>query len=36
MDFVMGLLKIKGKNNAILVIVDRWTKFAHFIAMAST
>ena len=36
MDYLMGLPKTRSKNNTICVIVDRLTKFAHFIAMAST
>ncbi|XP_028103887.1 uncharacterized protein LOC114302963 [Camellia sinensis] len=31
-DFVTGLPKTQGGNNAIWVIVDRLTKFAHFLA----
>ena len=33
MDFVTGLPKTLGGNNAIWVIVDRLTKFAHFLPM---
>ena len=33
MDFISGLPKAKGKDT-ILVVVDRLTKFAHFIALA--
>jgi len=36
MDFFMGLPKTRSKNNAIWVIVDRLTKYAHFIAMTNT
>lgn len=31
MDFVVGLLKTQAENDAILVVVDRLTKTAHFI-----
>ena len=33
MDFVSGLPTTKKGNNTIWVIVDRLTKFAHFIPM---
>ena len=33
MDFIPGLPKAKGKDT-ILVVVDRLSKFAHFIALA--
>ena len=33
MDFVIGLPRSLGGNNAIWVIVDRLTKFAHFLPM---
>ena len=33
MDFVIGLLRTLGGNNAIWVIVDRLTKSAHFLSM---
>ena len=33
MDSVTGLPKTVGGNNAIWVIVDRLTKFAHFLLM---
>lgn len=32
MDFIEGLPKSKGRD-AILVIVDRLTKFAHFVSL---
>jgi hypothetical protein len=31
MDFIVDLPKTKNNNNAILVVVDRLTKLAHFI-----
>ena len=31
MDFVLGLPETSRHNNAIWVIVDRLTKFAHFV-----
>ena len=36
MDFVVGLPKIKGRYDSILVIVDRLTKSAHFIPVKVT
>ncbi|XP_070025405.1 uncharacterized protein [Nicotiana sylvestris] len=36
MDFVVGLLQISRKSNAIWVIVDRLTNFAHFIPVGTT
>ena len=33
MDFIEGLPKSQNKS-VILVVVDRFTKYAHFIAMA--
>jgi len=36
MDFVMGLPKTRSKNNTIRAMLDRLSKFAHFIAMVST
>ena len=31
MDFITGLPKSKGRE-VIMVIVDRWTKYGHFLA----
>ena len=36
MNFVIGLSLTQWKNNVILVIVDRLTKSAHFLAMRNT
>ena len=36
MDFVVGLPKTLGKYDSIWVIVDRLTKFAHFIPVKMT
>jgi hypothetical protein len=33
MDFIIGLLKSKGKS-VIMVIVDRLTKYTHFCALS--
>jgi hypothetical protein len=35
MDFITGLPKLEGKD-AILVVVDRLTKYAHFCGIQST
>jgi len=32
MDFIEGLLKVAGKS-VILTVVDRFSKYAHFIAL---
>ena len=31
LDFILGLLKIHKKHNSILIVVDRFSKIAHFI-----
>jgi len=36
MDFVVGLPPTQRKNNVIWVIMDQFTKTAHFIAMRNT
>ena len=36
MDFVVGLTRTFGKFDAILVIVDRLTKSAHFVPVQKT
>ena len=36
MDFVVGLTLTQRKNNAMWVIIDRFTKTAHFIVMRKT
>ena len=33
MDFIEGLLRLEGKG-CILVVVDRFTKFAHFLGLS--
>ena len=35
MDFVIGLPKLTKKNDAIMVMVDKLSKFAHFIPVKS-
>ena len=35
MDFIIGMLKVQGKDN-IYVVVDRLTKFSHLFAFTST
>ena len=36
MDFVMGLTKTQAGHNVRWVIVDRLTKFAHFLPIIAT
>ena len=36
MDFVIGLLRTRKQHDSIWVIVDKLTKFAHFIPVKST
>ena len=36
MDFMVGLLKTKRQHDSIWVIVERMTKFAHFIPLKYT
>ena len=36
MDFIIGLPKIKKKNDSIFVVVDKLSKEAHFITVKST
>ena len=36
MDFVVGLQRIVSRQDAIWVIVDRFTKVAHFILISMT
>ena len=35
MDFIIGMLKVQGKDN-IYVVVERWTKFEHLFMVTST
>lgn len=34
MDFIESLSKSEGKEYTIMVVVDKFTKYAHFIALA--
>lgn len=36
MDFVIGLQRSRQGNDAILVIIGRWTKFARFPSIQQT
>ena len=36
MDFITGLLKIKKQNDSIFLVIDKFSKVAHFIPMKST
>jgi hypothetical protein len=36
MDFITGLPRLTKKNDAIMVMVDKLSKYAHFIHVKST
>ena len=36
MDFVSGLLRTRGPNDSIWVIVDRLAKYVHFLPVRKT
>lgn len=36
MDFIMGLPKIAKEHDGIMVLVDKLSKVAHFVAIKST
>ena len=36
MDFITGILKIKNQNDSIFVVIEKFSKAAHFIPVKST
>ena len=36
MDFIIGLPKTQRKNDSIMVVIDKLSKYAHFIPVKST